>query len=213
MYRRYCKETNRFQDEQALPSQFLSDLFANADETTCNTFESLFADTTDGNFPSTYQRKGAAPDNPGQSRLQSLFNYLPNNENLQLIAMDKILNEKKGKLFKSGLDGVQRATTDSSNTQANLELWNLVGMLFDLLNSDVTQRVFSSVQDQMYSAWVRFDEIWEQEACGQDSPKFADVCPSLFHYIDALATTSSRYGCPLTFNAGIQKLHVEFAIH
>lgn len=165
--------------EQALPSQFLSDLFANADDTTCNTFKSLFADTTDGNFPSTYQIRGSSPDKPGQSRLQSLFNYLPNNDNMQLIAMDKTLNGKKGKLFNPELDGVQQATSDSANTQNNLELWNQVGMLFDFLNTDVTQRVFSSVQNQMYSAWVRFDEIWEQEACGTDSPNFADVRPGM----------------------------------
>ncbi|EOD48662.1 hypothetical protein UCRNP2_4587 [Neofusicoccum parvum UCRNP2] len=159
--------------EKAIPRQFLDSLFTSNNPDQCSTFNGLFVDQTDANFPDDYKPKQGDPNTAKQIRLQSLFNRVPNNLNYNFVGLDKAVNGLKGTFFNPKLDGIEQpqAGGEGGQVDKNLNLWNRMGMVIDFLKMDVVQRVFVTGQSEVYAAFVRFDELWG--SC-QDPINFAE---------------------------------------
>ncbi|KAL1632827.1 hypothetical protein SLS56_003317 [Neofusicoccum ribis] len=159
--------------EKAIPRQFLDSLFTSNNPDQCSTFNGLFVDQTDANFPDDYKPKQGDPNTAKQIRLQSLFNRVPNNLNYNFVGLDKAVNGLKGTFFNPKLDGIEQpqAGGEGGQVDKNLNLWNRMGMVIDFLKMDVVQRVFVTGQSEVYAAFVRFDDLWG--SC-QDPINFAE---------------------------------------
>ncbi|EPE31198.1 hypothetical protein GLAREA_04165 [Glarea lozoyensis ATCC 20868] len=97
------------------------------------------------------------------TRLQSLWYQLPNNENKAFIGIDTYINTEKGKIFTPGYYKPESIKTGPGTAAGNINQMNDIGMAAGILRLTGPARQFRIINTNIYRGLLHFDEIQKCE--------------------------------------------------